>query len=225
MKRNVSLDEISDGRLYDENDMVKVGCNDCQGCSSCCRAMGESVILDPLDVCRLTNALKLGFQDLLKSHIELGVVDGIILPHLKMTGQEEKCSFLNAEGRCSIHPYRPGICRLFPLGRYYENGTFRYFLQNKECEKTNRTKVKVSKWIDTPDLSRNREFVTAWHYFLNACEEMIAADEDDMSRRNLNLYILNLFFIRSYESEQSFYEDFAARLNRAEEDLGLIAKG
>lgn len=221
MKRNVSLDEISDGRLYDDNDMVKAGCNDCKGCSACCRGMGDSIILDPLDICRLTEALGKSFQELLDSHIELGVVDGVILPHLKMVGAEEKCSFLNEEGRCSIHPYRPGICRLFPLGRYYENGSFRYFLQNKECEKTNRTKVKVSKWIDTPDVSRNREFVTAWHYFLNACEEMGAASEEDQFRKNLNLYILNLFYIRPYGSPETFYEEFAGRLKRAKEDLGI----
>lgn len=224
MKRNVSLDEISDGRLYTENDMVKAGCNECEGCSACCRGMGDSVILDPLDVCRLTHGLGCDFQALLNAFVELGVVDGIILPHLKMTGEEEACGFLNEEGRCSIHPFRPGICRLFPLGRYYENGSFRYFLQNKECEKTNRTKVKVSKWIDTPDVSRNREFVTAWHYFLNACEEMIANNEDDSFRRNLNLYILNLFYIRPYEGVKNFYGEFAARLKRAEEDLGLIGE-
>ena len=31
MKRNVELSEISDGRLYTANDMVKADCFDCQG--------------------------------------------------------------------------------------------------------------------------------------------------------------------------------------------------
>ena len=92
-----------------------------------------------------------------------------------------------------------------------------------ECEKTNRTKVKVSKWIDTPDLKENRAFLTAWHYFLNDCEEMIQTNEDDTFRKNLNLYILNLFFIRPYEAEHDFYEQFAQRLKRAKEDLGMSA--
>lgn len=221
MKRNISLDEISDGRLYDENDMVKAGCNDCKGCSACCRGMGDSIILDPQDVYLLTKGLQKSFQELMNGHVELGVVDGVILPHLKMTGEEEKCSFLNEEGRCSIHPYRPGICRLFPLGRYYENGSFRYFLQTKECEKTNRTKVKAGKWIDVPDIRQNREFVTAWHYFLNDCEEMLLENEDDTFRKNLNLYILNLFFIRPYDTDSDFYGQFWQRMERAGEDLGL----
>ena len=54
MRRNVSLEEISDGKLYGLNDMVKADCQDCKGCCDCCTGMGDSVILDPLDVHRLS---------------------------------------------------------------------------------------------------------------------------------------------------------------------------
>ena len=37
MKREVDLNEISDGRLYSSGDMVKVDCHDCEGCSACCQ--------------------------------------------------------------------------------------------------------------------------------------------------------------------------------------------
>ena len=30
MKRQVTMEEISDGRLYDANDMVKADCHDCE---------------------------------------------------------------------------------------------------------------------------------------------------------------------------------------------------
>lgn len=33
MKRNIDLNEISDGRLYSSGDMVKADCHDCAGCS------------------------------------------------------------------------------------------------------------------------------------------------------------------------------------------------
>lgn len=53
MIREVDLQEISDGKLYTANDLVKAGCNDCAGCSACCRGMGNSIVLDPLDMHRL----------------------------------------------------------------------------------------------------------------------------------------------------------------------------
>ena len=50
MRREVSLEEISDGRLYELNDMVKADCQDCAGCHDCCEGMGDSVVLDPMDI-------------------------------------------------------------------------------------------------------------------------------------------------------------------------------
>jgi hypothetical protein len=73
MKRNVSLEEISDGRLYTSNDMVKADCGDCAGCSACCHGMGESIILDPLDIYRLTTNLEMSFEALMSQYIELNV--------------------------------------------------------------------------------------------------------------------------------------------------------
>ena len=93
MLRNVSLEEISDGRLYGLNDMAKLGCNDCAGCSSCCRGMGNTIVLDPYDVWRLTGGLGVSLQQLLAGHLELNVVDGIILPNLKLAGDSEQCTF------------------------------------------------------------------------------------------------------------------------------------
>ena len=41
MQRDLS--EISDGKIYRWNDMARVRCNDCEGCSSCCRDMEDTV--------------------------------------------------------------------------------------------------------------------------------------------------------------------------------------
>ena len=113
MKRQVTMEEISDGKLYTSNDLVKADCGDCEGCHACCTGM------DPLDIVRICRGTGAAFETLLAGKIELNVVDGIILPNLKMAGAEDGCGFLTEEGKCGIHPFRPGICRLFPLGRYY----------------------------------------------------------------------------------------------------------
>ncbi len=58
MLRDIDLNEISDGRLYTANDMVKADCMGCQGCASCCQGMGDSIVLDPYDMYRLCMGLK-----------------------------------------------------------------------------------------------------------------------------------------------------------------------
>ena len=113
MERNVSLEEISDGKRYEGNDLVKADCGDCEGCSACCQGMGSSILLDPYDIKRMEEGLCMDFNQLMAGHIELNVVDHVILPNLKMTGSGERCSFLDGHGRCSIHPYRPGFAGCF----------------------------------------------------------------------------------------------------------------
>lgn len=221
MRREVSLEEISDGKLYGLNDMVKADCQDCKGCFDCCTGMGESVVLDPLDVYRISCHLKKSPEELISSELELGVVDGNILPHLCMKGKEEKCIFLNEEGRCSIHRFRPGICRLFPLGRYYENGGFQYILQIHECRKKNRSKIKVRKWVDTPDLKMYEKFVTDWHYFLLDVQEVLYHAEDAQLIKNLNMYVVSRFYLTPYEDGRDFYQQFYERLEAGKNLLKL----
>ena len=99
MLRDIDLNEISDGRLYTANDMVKADCMGCQGCASCCQGMGDSIVLDPYDMYRLCMGLKTTPAALLASSLELGVVDGLILPHLKMNGNTDSCMYLNIFSR------------------------------------------------------------------------------------------------------------------------------
>ncbi len=216
MERKIDMSEVSDGKLYGLNDMVKAGCNDCKGCSACCRGMGNSIVLDPYDVYRLTTGLNCKFEELLVDKLDLNVVEGIILPNLKMNGKQESCAFLNEAGRCSIHGIRPGICRIFPLGRIYDNGGFQYFLQVKECAYPNPTKVKVKKWIDTPKPAKNAAFINEWHYFLKDLTEGFSMITEEQVKQ-IDMYILNAFFVILYESTRDFYEQFEERLAAAKE--------
>lgn len=213
MLRNIDINEISDGRFYTCNDMAKADCGGCKGCSSCCRGMGNSIILDPLDVHRLCTGLDKTFEELLETSLELNVVDGMILPNLKMNGASESCSFLNNEGRCSIHAFRPGICRLFPLGRFYEDDSFKYFVQVHECPKPNKTKVKIRKWLDTPELPKYEKYITDWHYYLKNLQEQVMSGDVGANVKELSMKVLRTFYLMPYDTNQDFYEQFYKRLH------------
>ena len=47
MERNIDMKEVSDGKLYTSNDMVKADCGGCEGCSACCC----SCSLHPVCIC------------------------------------------------------------------------------------------------------------------------------------------------------------------------------
>lgn len=215
MLRDIDLKAVSDGRLYRQSDMAKVGCNDCKGCSDCCRGMGSSIVLDPYDCFMLCKNRGESFESLLSYAIELQVVDGIILPNLKMADKTDACAFLNEQGRCGIHSFRPGFCRMFPLGRIYENQSFQYFLQVHECAMEPKSKVKINKWIGIPDIRRYETFVTDWHYFLKKVEEILKHFEDEASLKNITMYLLKTFYLMPYDESQDFYSQFQERLEKA----------
>jgi len=211
---NKNLEEISDGRIYGLQDMVRAACNDCEGCHACCEDMGDSIILDPLDVYLLQKNLGTSVESLLEKKIELRMVDGMILPNMMMSDVTNCCVFLNEEGRCSIHSFRPGICRVFPLGRIYDEEGLSYFLQKEGCVKPNRSKVKVSKWLDTPELRKNQQYLIDWHDFRKQMETVIEDTEDEKTVKTITMFLLNTFFIQPYDVKEDFYEQFYARLEK-----------
>lgn len=215
MERQVDFKTISDGKLYGLEDLVRADCAGCAGCSACCRGMGRSVVLDPFDVHRLSAGLAMDFEALLEERLELNVVDGLILPNLKMTGEGEACGFLDENGRCSVHSLRPGICRIFPLGRIYGDGGFQYFLQVNECKKGSRAKVRVKKWIDTPEAEQYDKYIASWHNFLKAMQKNIRESGEEQVERAVCMYILKKFYFLSFDRNADFYTQFYGRLGKA----------
>lgn len=205
-------------RYYSASDMVKIGCDDCKGCHDCCQGMGDTVLVNPYDAYMLIKNLGKSFDKLLEKEIALHVENGMILPHLQMSGEEESCVFLNEQGRCSIHPFRPGLCRLFPMGRKYKEKGFDYFLLEGACPKENKTKVKIDKWLGVKQLSKQEAFLDNWHRFCVAFQEkiepMLQEDEQEAYLKQLNMFILHTMFIEPYKIEDDFYLQYEERIDK-----------
>ena len=59
MLRDERLEDISDGRRYGINDLVKADAGGCKGCSKCCEIMTDTIILSPIDIYRIEKETKL----------------------------------------------------------------------------------------------------------------------------------------------------------------------
>lgn len=205
--------------LYGINDMVKADCGDCKGCFSCCQGMGESILLDPWDIHQLKSNLHRSFEELLKKEVELNISEGMILPNLKMQGREELCGFLNAEKRCSIHSFRPGLCRLFPLGRQYQDDKLSYFLLSDACIREKRSKVKVKKWLGVPQIKDYQQILIKWHEFRKEFAQA-GINADAGIAKSRNLFVLSQMYEKDFTAAE-FYKEFEERLLTVREGLGL----
>lgn len=184
------------------------------GCSACCRGM-EGLVLNPKDIYNLTVHLGVSFEELMADKIKLQMEDGLILPGLQMNGEEDACAFLDKNGRCSIHSFRPGICRLFPLGRDYEGGRIQYIFLVNGCQKQERTKVKVRKWIAAPDMEKEEKFLLKWHSFQKEARAAAGDGREPEKAKAVNLRILKTFYMTPYDRETDFYSQFEERLEQA----------
>ncbi|MDO5134182.1 MAG: hypothetical protein Q4D81_14555 [Eubacteriales bacterium] len=105
MLREEGIEEIYDGCFYKSGDMVPVGCDDCAGCSDCCRNTGDSIILDPWDLYMLSKGTGKTFSDMIEQEIEIRLVDGLILPNLMQHHEPEPGGIRTKNGRgASRHP-------------------------------------------------------------------------------------------------------------------------
>jgi hypothetical protein len=81
----------------------------CNRCKRCCYA--KRIPLNPYDLIRLSEALGKPTAEVIERFTEGGVA---------LTADADRegspCVFLGPEG-CTVHPGRPGACRIYPLGR------------------------------------------------------------------------------------------------------------
>jgi Fe-S-cluster containining protein len=198
-------------RLLSANDLARVSTRECEGCGECCRGMGDTIHLDPYDIYLLTKHLHCTVNDLMDTSIGLHVEDGLVIPHLLMTEKSSRCTFLGADGRCRIHAFRPGFCRLFPLGREYRDGTFGYFIVPEACKIPGQVKVRIKNYLGYEDITSYERFTLTWHTFVREMQTLLARAEADY-RSQAAVYLLRLFYVKPYDTEAPFMPQFEARL-------------
>ena len=72
-----------------------------------------------------------------------------------------------------------------------------------------------------PDLKKYEKFVNDWHYFLLDVQEVLYNAEDPDLIRNLNLFVVNRFYLKPYDQNQDLYIQFYERLKEGKELLAL----
>ena len=200
-------------REYSSGEMARIAPTGCEGCGECCRGMGESVILDPYDAHMLSEGLKRPFASLLDREVGLGVSGGLIFPYLAMSGPGEACGFLGGDGRCSIHEFRPGICRLYPLARRYGEKGIAYFIPEKSCPGRSKTKVRISRWLGIPDLAGYEKFKAEWYEFTTKLTERLEKENDVRDAAQVSQFILENFYMAAFPAG-TFFDGFDDRLRR-----------
>ena len=136
--------------------------------------------------------------------LELSSHDGLIMRGV--------CPFLNAQGRCSIHPIRTGLCRLYPLGRNFYPDKLTYFILNEDlgCPAKNKSYIRIADWLEIADLDQYEAFQLKWHQIkLQTRAKMHDPQLSFEAKKALSIKFLDCFYKTPYP--QDFYQEFYKR--------------
>lgn len=113
----------------------------CTRCIACCRF--KKIQLNPYEIARLARNRDISTTEFIARYTTNG---GTILKF----GDDGKCIFLNADG-CSVHPDRPLVCRLYPLGRhvrYPAEETFSLIETDEGCKGVYRENGAIERYLE-----------------------------------------------------------------------------
>ena len=91
--------------------------------------------------------------------------------------------------------------------RFYFGGENRldYFLQVDGCAKENRSKIKVSKWLDTPELKKNQQYLIDWHAFRKKIKSILGEMSDENQKAPVKMILLNNNFLGNVRQWQAMF--------------------
>lgn len=171
-KRTVRIagSEVS---ALDPADPIQLSCGTA-GCSANCCTNGPHIILNPYEISLICRAAGVSYEDLLDL-VETDRVNGF---PLVMLPREPACPFWTDSG-CRIYGSRPLACRLFPLGRVFDNGVSSFVLPDRnQCSGlVPETSLTLEDYLREQDTETQVRMADAWIKFVTEVERLNLPDQ------------------------------------------------
>lgn len=198
----------------------------CTKCGKCCRER-DDILLTPLDLFKISKYLNQTIQEVLVEYCESyeGSESKIPIVRLKPKEYRKTCPFASKEG-CRIHPVKPAVCALYPLGRMtnWETKEFTYFLQPVPCG--NRAKIQtVRQWLEDFSILDEEEFTMLWHQKIGEISEILREiyQERTFNHDPVNAMLMKRLYM-CYELNKDFLDQFRNNCTEALQMLTQISK-
>jgi len=217
----INVEELLSLPKLGKDDTFAFGCN---MCGKCCRER-EDILLTPLDLFKIAKYLNKSILEVISEYCEgyEGAESKIPVVRIKPREYRRTCPF--SKGKCLIHPVKPAVCALYPLGRMTNEETkeFTYFLQPVPCGNKKQTQT-VRQWLDGFSILAEEEFTIMWHRRVG---EISAILRELYSKLSFNhdainsMLLLNLYVM--YDLEKDFMPQFTDNCTEALRLLEMIA--
>ncbi len=167
MKKSFSIHVAgASAQVLADDDLIQLFCG-INGCTSNCCTKSAPVVLNPYEISLICRAAKMSYEDLLDI-VDTGRDRGF---PLVMLPRDPACHFWTGKG-CRIYEGRPLACRLFPLGRIYDQGRSHIVLPELNvCSGISPSPSKtVSDYLREQNTAKHIEMADQWIDFVNEFE-------------------------------------------------------
>lgn len=217
------VNDLTDTKAVSLNEKVLFHCRLCGGC---CLHVKDSIMLEPIDVCRLARFLReqgeaiIGTEDVLARYAHASwLADSFPIFLLNTAGTLDACIFLK-DGRCSVYEARPQVCRMYPfLTAPGEKGRdFRYFLCRKEPHHFADGMVTVKSWLSENFTREARDALKADYDAIPVLGQNIRAMGEEKFQNLLFQFLYYRYY--NYELDEPFLPQFLFNLEQLKELTG-----
>lgn len=190
----------------------------CTMCGECCRNR-DDIILNPKDLFNLATGLKMKHEDVVEEYCDryLGHTSRMPIVRLKSTGFDRHCVFLENNG-CKVHAFKPGVCAIFPLGRYCEydkegnpegKEEISYMFTNPPCGDKREIHT-VRSWLKSYGIPENDEFFLKWAKVLETLSISLAKIEKRLAPEKMEAMrtLVYFFLYLNYDTSKEFMPQF-----------------
>jgi Fe-S-cluster containining protein len=185
---------------------------ECKACGGCCKGR-PNIILTPYDIFRLARHFSLNMADVFDRYCDYCEEPNsrLLLAKIAPRPLDKGCPFLK-NGKCSVHPVKPILCRIFPLGRVSKptDDESVYYLKGiTKCLRTEKF-VTVRDWVGD---AASDESERAWVEWSDAISRIVMLLRDKLDalapdERANTLENIFLFLYAPYEAGDEFVPQF-----------------
>ena len=197
----------------------------CQKCAACCRHVDDALMLEPLDIYRLSGYLREhdktveGPEDVLERCAHPALIEGLPIFQINTVGDDHACVFLK-DGRCSVYDARPQVCRMYPFGTApgSRGKDFNFYLCTERKHHFGVGSVKVKDWLSENLSKESKEFYKAEYDVLPLLGETLRAIGEKRFQRLLFQLLYYLYY--GYDLDRPFLPQYKENMAALKTLLG-----
>ncbi|MCK9419333.1 MAG: YkgJ family cysteine cluster protein [Nitrospirae bacterium] len=163
----------ADASVLVETDLMQLTCGT-RGCDSTCCKASAPIVLNPYEIALVCRESDMSYEDLLDV-VDTERANGF---PLVMLPRDPVCHFWTENG-CRIYKARPLACRLFPIGRVYNDMQSRFVLPGQNlCDGlATEPAGTVDDYLKTQDAALQIRMADRWIDFVNEIEKLPLPDK------------------------------------------------